>query len=355
VNFGGARVVQPGVRGLVLFSLLLIAACGSGGATAATSTSTSSTSVAPTTGTTLVPLDPALTGPALDPAALGSLPDEGVAVGFPARNIVVLAGLDGTVLGHVDGALLAGPAGTVARSSPDGVSVLDVGAARFAPRGDITETPERLLAGDAWLAPWVQGAGWVLHGPHGPVTLPPGEPVMSDGGDVVTVLLGPELATRAATAVRVSDGSQSPRPAGCAVADTREDGAELLACTDRLVLVGAGGGQTTLAGAVGAGHWAGGSLAPAGDAALGQWSGECEVPTAYLVTAGREPLALPGTEYESGALGWPADGIPLFAVYSGVCGAPYGPGVWRSVDGGFTAVYRLPEGEAFGVALWRRR
>jgi hypothetical protein len=351
VNFGGARVVQAGMRRAALASLLLIAACSSGPAKAATQSSAAPATVAPTTGTTLVPLDPALTGPTLDPAAIGSLPDEGVAIGLPARDIVVLVGLDGTVLGHVDGSMVSAASGTVARRTNAGVSVLDAPAGRFEPRPDISVEPLQLLAGSAWLEPWASGVGWVLHGPSGIAPLPPGEPVASDDGDFVTVLLGPELATRAATAVRVADGSQSPLPAGCSLADARADGSELLACSDRLV-VRAGGADTTLAGAMGGGHWAGGSLGPDG-AVLGQWSGECEVPTAYLVGAGREPLPLPGSEYESGEIGWTADGIPLVAVYTGVCGGAYGPGVWRvGADAALLPIYRLAEGESFAAEVW---
>ena len=79
---------------------------GSGPDVRVTTDSTTGTA-APTT--TAAPA--ATVGPVLDPAALGDLPGEGVALGLDGR--VVLVGLDGTVLGHVRGTFDAGPSNLV--------------------------------------------------------------------------------------------------------------------------------------------------------------------------------------------------------------------------------------------------
>ena len=83
-----------------------------------------------------------------------------------------------------------------------------------------------------------------------------------------------------------------------------------------------------------AGHWRWAVLSPDGFQTLGQWSGECEVPTAMVLTAaGREPRPVVGATYadapSSYALGWTADSRPVVHLPQGACGSSHPvPGVY---------------------------
>ena len=74
-----------------------------------------------------------------------------------------------------------------------------------------------------------------------------------------------------------------------------------------------------------AGHWRFAMLSPAGDRILAQWSGECEVPTAYVVTiqdGPPVPITGAGSEMlESFALGWTRGGRALAVLPFGACGS----------------------------------
>ena len=83
------------------------------------------------------------------------------------------------------------------------------------------------------------------------------------------------------------------------------------------------------------GHWAYALLSPDGRTLLGQWSGECESPTAFLVSRahGRPRPAGAATadkSLESEALGWTPGGTALVHFTAGICGAGYrgGPGIY---------------------------
>jgi hypothetical protein len=75
-----------------------------------------------------------------------------------------------------------------------------------------------------------------------------------------------------------------------------------------------------------AGHWVWAARAPLGAAVLAQWSGECETPTAYLVTA-RGRLRSYGAE--TVALGWlPGSRALIHFRTSGCAGWSAVPGIY---------------------------
>jgi hypothetical protein len=82
-----------------------------------------------------------------------------------------------------------------------------------------------------------------------------------------------------------------------------------------------------------AGHWRFALLSPGGDRILAQWSGECEVPTAYVLTLQSGPPAPvtgPGSDgTESFALGWTRGGRAIAVLPYGSCGSGVAvPGVY---------------------------
>jgi hypothetical protein len=79
----------------------------------------------------------------------------------------------------------------------------------------------------------------------------------------------------------------------------------------------------------GLGHWVWAARAPMGRAVLAQWSGECEVPTAYLVTA---PGKLRSYGAETVALGWLPSGRALIHFRTSGCAG------WSPVPG----IYAVP-------------
>jgi hypothetical protein len=80
------------------------------------------------------------------------------------------------------------------------------------------------------------------------------------------------------------------------------------------------------------GSWVWAKLAPKGQMLLAQWNGECESPTAFLITRGTmRPFgaATYAAAPESFALGWLHDGRAVVALTSGLCGSGYPvPGVY---------------------------
>ena len=73
-----------------------------------------------------------------------------------------------------------------------------------------------------------------------------------------------------------------------------------------------------------AGHWRFALLSPSGDRILAQWSGECEVPTAFILTLQSgppEPITGAGSDVtESFALGWTRGGRAIAVLPYGSCG-----------------------------------
>ena len=82
------------------------------------------------------------------------------------------------------------------------------------------------------------------------------------------------------------------------------------------------------------GHWRQLFLSPDGETLLAQWSGECEIPTAFFLSAdGSELRTVTGQSYgeapESMALGWSRDGRAEVELWEGLCGkAADRPGVY---------------------------
>ena len=75
----------------------------------------------------------------------------------------------------------------------------------------------------------------------------------------------------------------------------------------------------------GVGHWANAKPSPDGRWVLGQWSGECEAPTAFLVSGqGGKVRNADGTDaidaVESYAVGWTPDNQAIIGFPEGVCG-----------------------------------
>jgi hypothetical protein len=89
------------------------------------------------------------------------------------------------------------------------------------------------------------------------------------------------------------------------------------------------GGRVVARAPRGPGHWVWAARAPMGEAVLAQWSGECEVPTAYLVTA-RGKVRSYGDE--TVALGWLPSGSALIHFRTSGCAG------WSPVPG----IYAVP-------------
>ena len=79
----------------------------------------------------------------------------------------------------------------------------------------------------------------------------------------------------------------------------------------------------------GDGRWTWAEFSPTGGAILAQWSGECESPSAYLITHGRIRPYGGSDAVESVGLGWLPDKRAVVSFWSGVCGAGNpAPGVY---------------------------
>jgi hypothetical protein len=107
-----------------------------------------------------------------------------------------------------------------------------------------------------------------------------------------------------------------------------------------------------------AGHWRFALLSPDGDRILAQWSGECEVPTAYVVTLqGGPPVPITGGRPdvpESFALGWSRGGRALVVLPYGPCGSGSGlPGVYAFDASGVAALISTLPANGPGLArMW---
>jgi hypothetical protein len=197
------------------------------------------------------------------------------------------------------------------------------------------------LAGDATLPFARRARAWlVLRRGRIALRMPVGRefPFLSEDRDVVST------GTRALD-LRTQRFVRIPR--GCIVASRRpvhwvllcgriEHGTVLPTSVEELV----GARRRRLAGpaAVGdrgpAGYWIYARVAPDRRTLLVQWSGECESPTAFVITRDRRlrPVGAPTRRAapESRAMGWSPTGRPVVSFPAGVCGSGYhgGRGVY---------------------------
>lgn len=103
------------------------------------------------------------------------------------------------------------------------------------------------------------------------------------------------------------------------------------------------------------GFWAYALPSPDGSSLLGQWTGECEVPSAFLLTPeGEDPRPVfrgSALGTMSRALGWAADGRALVHRMTGACGGGRTPGVY-TVRPGRDPRLLLPLGDRAEVRMW---
>jgi hypothetical protein len=104
------------------------------------------------------------------------------------------------------------------------------------------------------------------------------------------------------------------------------------------------------------GHWERAEFAPRGNAFLAQWSAECEVPVAFLVTAGvMRPYG--GTTMRdapsSVALGWLPNGNAVIHFPNGACGGAFrAPGIYDVPRAGKPRLLRRTPSRAASYWMW---
>jgi hypothetical protein len=307
-------------------------------------------------------------GPVLDPEHLGSLPDRGIALQFGASNTVVLIALDGRGIGHLDGFDLF----------PRAIS------------NPLLTSGGPLALGRATQTMVLQGAGndrRLVAAPGAALALP------LAGGAV----LEPSMGRGATSTLRLADGSSIPVEFGALsvsvdrrwvttrLVDVAQQGYSSGIAYDVLTgqrvqfdsdcfvahdsafgrvdvchdMIGVNGLQIGKPGDIG--HWTGAQISEDGSMLLAQFSGECEAQSAWFVPlAGidHQPRLAgpPGTEWDSGGLGWLPDGRAVVSYGPGICGTalPNGPGVYTvTTTGELQPIYPVrADVQAWGALLW---
>src|SRR4051794_25022050 len=181
--------------------------------------------------------------------------------------------------------------------------------------GGLPQLPERGLALETKAGVQLQTLG------RRPLATLPGLDLASDrkiGGDLVLRDRGGHLFRLDARARRLRRFYEYPQhPPGC-----RGTGVSLTVCARTIdagghVLARAPRGSPS-------GYWEWAERAPDGKALLAQWVGECEVPVAYIVAAGK----LRAVGRVSVALGWLARPVALVHIVEGDCGLPRATGIY---------------------------
>ena len=335
---------------LILLSLAWVAACGASASPGALSPPFASTTTAPTgaTGgtTTATVVLPTTTLPRLD----APLPEEGVAV--TDGHTVTFVGLDGRVVGRVEGGLSGG-----------GVEVPGVVAITIAGGSMVVARPGSARL-DAAAALPLAGTAFL----RGQVVTK-SDLVLADS--VTSVSYGRDIVTSGGNGINVVSGETRALPAGCEVADAR-GGRWYLACHQVPPPIppsrATAGPVTTTVTAldeVGApvdlvtatvpprplGHWDGAALSPDETTLLLQWLDRCEEPTVFTAPAtGGPPKPLTETA-SSIALGWAAAGSAVVAFTGPGCGEGFAaPGVYLV---GGTGPPRLVVAGTGRALMWR--
>jgi hypothetical protein len=322
-------------------------------------------------------------GPVLHPDRLPILPRRGLAIEMESG--VVLAGLDGHVLGYLPGfkvdELVTIP-GPVLLHGPGSSSwILRPGASTLLPemgvRIPLSDGAELVGAGEGGTEPEV----WSIERAARTLVAIRNEAwSVSQDRDLVTLQRYSQrsgVVPLTSKAYDLRTGAFIHLPSQC-VAAARRGSLLYLVCDDKVERSGAitekptletmeasgrrhllAAGPPVKAGEVLAGFWRQAFVSPRGDSILAQWSGECEVQISFLVGAtGGEPRPASGvTPWEESpetlALGWTPQGRPLLFLPFAACGVgAERPGVYRvEQDGSLSLVVATSENSS--VRLWQ--
>jgi hypothetical protein len=314
-------------------------------------------------------------GPRLDGGHLPALPPSGLAV--QVGDSVVLARIDGFVIGRLDGYALDG---SRSQPAPGPLVLVDRSARRLLlepRRHRLTAMATGVRVPLAYGAQLVQrraGEGWqvvrrglvVLRIPRG------GVPVVSAARDVVTSQALAQDRNARRTAVDLRTGKKRSLPRGC-VAGARQRERWFLLCLKpeaavptsaylpRVVAqLGPHGwrgllGPPRLGGGSGpsSGYYRTVAISPDGKHLLAQWSGDCERPIAMLVDTDGKHARPAASQGPSEALGFLPGGAALVAFPSQACaGTGPPPGIYR-VDGTKRRLLFPLTRRVSAVAFWR--
>jgi hypothetical protein len=278
-------------------------------------------------------------GPPLELTEIRDLPEEGVAITVGRETVLV--GLDGTVIGRVEGRVDPGP------PDPLTLRVDDSTGARFLldpSKGRFVELPDRRYnrsplaygAEQVWDPDLTPGTSWIERGGRRifELGLNGGDDshVVSNDRDVVTATVydddqfgKPDAVPSSHRALDLRTGKTLAVPDNCDVGD-RHGSRLYLTCgydayrgPKTLDLV-QNGRRSTLFAPRDGGAWVAAAVSPDGKSLMAQWwSSGCGTQTVHLSDANGKNMRAPFGDRFADALGWTNDGRAIVAVRNSAC------------------------------------